>query len=1136
MQSPTVTHGTSSNAVASRDAVQPATTTAVTPQVSVPMRRVGNENGPPQREEGATPAARPRASRNSPRAKLPDVMQASRTETALLPYNAHAAANTGNVTDIDRYAPVSAAIAAQRAQNAVPPHAQRTLANRMWGIAYGAVSANTPAQWMANTMRGVRAQACDAPGADSKATPTTLLRHMTGARPVNAFWNSDSMKAVGGLGAAQPQVLDWLDRFAQQSSPHVALSLSFACREAIQKLDGLGSRQMPAALDELRQVGATRPLSDIVNAERTVFPGAPAGLRHTRAEPSPARVAREVLSSYCESNQFLPVAQKLMPHVPEAELRNLRTLLQAEAATPLPMAARVRANARAELAHGPQALDSHQKFENFLWNNGFRDDGPDSALAEAKSHFFDGLEQLSREPHEPGPMRALYENGIGGAHRHLLADEEGKLRALLRGPDGNASPALASLVGDIGQSLVAGINGERRALRNSPRDLEGQHGADASQASEALVEMLADALHLQSWHGAAAAAKPLDELVHGQRHDTAAGGAERATLEALCARVLQGGGNVSAADLGGGAAAAGASEQATRQAGLLADRVHQKLQSVQLGVRGLQDMTAKRGVVPQPGASEMLAKARGIVEATPLLPAANTPHAVGEMFAEFLIDVQFGNHGKASEISSAGVSTRGLAANISPLLHPDDPHAAQKPLLARLDLRYEGTKENVLRAGAATHGGELFIGQETRQRGSGGGGLHAGRTAWGDSGTLGRISGGGDITLLARETSDYDGAMFRVDRRVTADQPETADAPPIFTQSDPQVRATMAEMGRMLFGTGGAHAATKEQREAFFEGFATRFMDQGLSLTMLHQHSSALRSEIGGGVGGSMTTSTSPFGGRFGASLSYGFEKGWRFSTTEKDETGSYRINNLRVGWQGRHRVNADLGGNAYFPENLGVPPTTLAGITRTMGEGGGSARTRVPTREGNIVPEKAFSDTETPDKDLFREIVLAHGNKDKWIDLFAYKYRAEGPAEARRKGEADVDNFFVKADSVHEGNHVYYARERMHPDVSQRLDELKAVEEILGRQHGTIGLDGLKAEVADKRQRLSADDRSWGAASLIAYQRSVSQDGQSASVAGVRGTHQSAVEAEREFIFDTIGWPNLRQRERENPPTHLDE
>ena len=195
-----------------------------------------------------------------------------------------------------------------------------------------------------------------------------------------------------------------------------------------------------------------------------------------------------------------------------------------------------------------------------------------------------------------------------------------------------------------------------------------------------------------------------------------------------------------------------------------------------------------------------------------------------------------------------------------------------------------------------------------------------------------------------------------------------------------------------------------------------------------------------------------------------------------------------------------------------------------------------MPTREGNIVPEKSFSDTETPDKDLFREVVLAHGNKDKWIDLFAYKYRDEGPAEARRKGEADVDNFFVKADSVHEGNHVYYARERLHPDVAQRLDELKAVEDMLARQRGTPGLDGLLAEVANKRQKLSSDDRSWGAASLIAYQRAVSQDGQSASVAGVRGTHQSAVEAEREFIFDTIGWANLRQRERDNPPTHLDE
>jgi hypothetical protein len=42
--------------------------------------------------------------------------------------------------------------------------------------------------------------------------------------------------------------------------------------------------------------------------------------------------------------------------------------------------------------------------------------------------------------------------------------------------------------------------------------------------------------------------------------------------------------------------------------------------------------------------------------------------------------------------------------------------------------------------------------------------------------------------------------------------------------------------------------------------------------------------------------------------------------------------------------------------------------------------------------------------------------------------------------------------------------------------------------------------------------------------------------VGGIKASHVAAVEGEREIIFDTIGWPNLRQRERENLPTHLDE
>ncbi len=126
----------------------------------------------------------------------------------------------------------------------------------------------------------------------------------------------------------------------------------------------------------------------------------------------------------------------------------------------------------------------------------------------------------------------------------------------------------------------------------------------------------------------------------------------------------------------------------------------------------------------------------------------------------------------------------------------------------------------------------------------------------------------------------------------------------------------------------------------------------------------------------------------------------------EKDSTGSYRINNVRSGWFERNKASVDLKANANV-KTVGLPSTPLVSAGASFGESGGSVRVRTPTREGNIVPEKTFSDTETPDKNFFKEIV--------------------------------------------------------------------------------------------------------------------------------RGSHIAAVEGEREFIFDTIGWANLRQRERENPPTLLD-
>ena len=244
--------------------------------------------------------------------------------------------------------------------------------------------------------------------------------------------------------------------------------------------------------------------------------------------------------------------------------------------------------------------------------------------------------------------------------------------------------------------------------------------------------------------------------------------------------------------------------------------------------------------------------------------------------------------------------------------------------------------------------------------------------------------------------------MFRVDRQVTSDVEDAHE--PKFTQSDAQVRATMSEMAKFLLAE-APQAHDTAAREHLLEELINRFGSQGLSMTLMKQESSAHRSDISLGGGASATTDTKS-GGRFGLSVTGAMEKGWSTQVKEKDSTGSYRINNVRSGWFERNKASVDLTANANV-KTVGLPSTPLVSAGASFGESGGSVRVRTPTREGNFVPEKTFSDTETPDKNFFKEIV--------------------------------------------------------------------------------------------------------------------------------RGSHIAAVEGEREFIFDTIGWANLRQRERENPPTFLD-
>lgn len=972
--------------------------------------------------------------------------------------------------------------------------------------------------WMKNTMRALRAQSIGAGStaqAPERAHALQALQALTGAAPVSAYWASPDLAVHARFGPHKEALLAHIDTLAQAHGPELALTVSLAMLNAKTSLPHGSPPLDPSLFQALRDPALLQTLL-AHDARGPAEPGAPLTL------------ARAVLTDIARNDQFADLAKVLCPQVPEPQLPALKRYLEAsdivakESADARPrapidhdpealeagegpavknLAARVLDNARAQLSSGGTAHRSEKQVtDDFFWDNNFRKEGPKTELQELKSHIHIFFEQLAKAPEERGPLNSMYRYGLAGADRHTLADETAKLSAMV------ASPEVDGIVGAARNQLVSTL--QELAHR---RDVLAEPGNDA-------VRGLATLVALEAWSPADKQALSLSDVVHGKRHEAAEGSPAAEKIALVCRQFL-GNGRIDPS----GTDPVTSPLYAHVAVRHLEARVRAEIGNLRLGFDAVLTLANRSGAELGDGARAMADKILGTIEARSSQPAEKTPEAAGAVVAEFLGNVQFGNHIKVTDAVSGGITANGTGVNLaSSQFELESIQHPRRPLIVRGDLRLEGSLEHVFRAGAATHGGEMFMGQDVKWRAGGGAGIQSGYTALGDKDTVGRLAASLDVNAYGYDHSSYQGAMWRVDRKVVEDR----DTPtgPKFAQNDAEVRATMSDMARMLHER-APQARDAVEREQLLEEFVARFAHRGLSVTLMKQESSSHRSDItlGGAISAITDTVT---GARFGIGASAAYEKGWSTSVSEKDTTGSYRINNVRSGWFERKRAGTNVGGNVYH-QAVGLPRTPLGTAGAAFGESGGSVRVRTPLRDGKIVPEKTFSDTETPDKNLFKQLVL--NDHQKWIDLFAYPHRQLPPDEAQAKGREAVTAFFHKIENIREEHHVYYARERIHPEVAARLDRLAMVEQQMPPQ-----LRGALAEVQSKREALVSADESWGPASLIAYQRNVKQDGTATDVSGIRAARVSAVEGEREIVFDTPGWANLRQRERETTPQSL--
>ncbi len=999
---------------------------------------------------------------------------------------------SGGSTPLSDFAPVSTQLATPAAVPTASVPA-RGILGTVAGALRAAAGVPTQVQWMQQTMRTLRGEALGADVPAQPDRPASLRLQLgphAGPDAVARFWQQPAVAGADGLGPHHAALVAELDHLGAAHGAHVGLGLSLAL---LAVKNAAGPDAPPPGVGALHALRGPDALQRVLQADAAA----------QAADPD-LGTAVALLRRVSRSNQFGALATALAPALQPEHLQPLRRLLEAQRALqpgqpaqaagpgdprraerPLSvqrMAQRVHDAARQELQGGPAALSAQQTVESFYWDNHFRDDAPGSELARLKQHFAQAVRELGREPATGGVLSAAYKFGLAGADRHLLTDEAGRLAALRDSPEVDA--LVATLRGALETRLQAARQGPPDPLRPNLAALT-----------------IAQQVALDDWAPENKASLSLEELVRGRTYPRLPPPAVDARIEAACTEFLQ---------AAGGRPPAGASPTAEHDA--LRARVRGELSLVRLGFEELGRMSRQLGLQLDAPGQQALERADTLIHAHTRMPGAHTPQAVGGMVAEFLGDVYFGNHIKLSHASGAALSARGLGLNATSALESGFAADASLALVPLGNGSVESAREQVFRAGAATHGAEIFLGQDTQLRRAQGMGALVGYPN--DGSMLARFAGGLDVRARGLDSSRYEGVMLRVDRRIVEDR-EGAHGTRVFRQNEAEVRATAEGIARMLFERAPL-ARNDDERQRLLEDLIVQFRGQGLSMTLLRQQAEAHRSDVAVGTGLSIAAGTSDAGVRVGGSVTAGIERGHRTSVRHADQTGSYQVNNLRTGWFERRRISGGAGVNAYVGA-VGLPPTPLLRGSVTQGESGGSVRVRVPLRQGQVVAEKSFSDTETADPRFFKEIVLA--DKRKWVDLFAFQHRNDPDPQAR--GEETLNAFFHTIESMRAGNHVYYARERLHPDVGQRLDELTSLAAL-----APATLRALHDEIAQQRGLLASDDRSWGPASLIAYERNGEQQGAALNL-GVQLRHQSAVEGEREFVFQTPGWADLRARER---------
>ncbi|PMS16696.1 hypothetical protein C0Z18_22940 [Trinickia dabaoshanensis] len=801
---------------------------------------------------------------------------------------------------------------------------------------------------------------------------------------------------------------------------------------------------------------------------------------------------KENLRFYLQASSVVAAALNAKP-TPEA-LIIARLERQAPMSSAANFAQRVSEASEKLLAHAadPTVLSPSDKADLFSWRNGFTDDAPGSDLRRTKERLYKCLTWIDRREHDgsgllprkhKSPLSAA-RSGIAGGNRAVLANEEKKLKSELTAPE----------VDQVVKALAEAMEKWYQTKPATDANADNQVGQPADSLSDQHCEWIALRVALEDWLPEHAAKRTLNQLISGRSYS------DGDLPEAVVALVREHTKRAVEKVVGGSPEAI---ERAVDQAAM---NVQQRLRNKRIGFKSI-DALADYVLHLEDGSAfkKAMRATENIADAWPRTPADTTPESVRDMLIDFVKDIPGGNTVRLIHGSSKGFSTKGItksALSTTKRIFAHIPVA----LTARVEVRYEGARDAVVSFALPVHAAEIFVGTEKRHRGRLGAGGFFGVKLW----KLYRAGYSVDVTPYEHERIKAAGAMLRIPRRDAA--------------RDKNVRDLAARITEFLF----AAAKTRQQvpgsmadADAFFRDFADEFYaERDLSLSWVEQKSRGHRSEFSTGLGASavkVLDKHEPQSGSIALSLGYAFEKQWDGSYSQLDESGTFRILNLRALKYTRHKVSAALT-TSTITGSTGDTSADLFGATAVLAETGAQAKLRLAVDNRKLLPLKSVADFEFDSARYY--IRYIESTKQEWIDMFAHPHRND-PDNGQAKGLAAVNEHIETIRRLNKPYNAFYARRHLTEQAADTLNRLEQLSRVT-----PPGEHALHRQIAAQWQSTIAAPGSWLPVGLRSYEKYSEADSFKVS-AGFRYAQTTGLRVERQTIFDTIGVPALKEREQ---------